>query len=360
MKVFYDHQAFTLQNFGGVSRIFSELLKASNNDPEFKAHLSILFSNNSHLQETKVNYSTSIQSREIIKKLNQVYNIYELSCKKYDLYHPTYYSPSLIRFAKDKPVVATFHDMIHEKFMDVFPDLKKEMKVFQDKKKLAEQATHIIAVSENTKKDLIELYSIDPAKITVIYLGSSLLKYSSVGNISEEKPYLLYVGQRFAYKNFSPFLNAVAQSLLKHNIGLICAGAKPFNSAELQLIEKLGIKKLVKQVSINDEKLASLYSNAIAFVFPSLYEGFGIPVLEAFSCNCPCVISDSSSLPEVAKDGALYFNPMELDSISASIEKIISDTILREDLVRKGQERLKNFSWNKHVAETISVYKKVT
>jgi glycosyltransferase involved in cell wall biosynthesis len=361
MKIFYDHQAFSLQNFGGVSRIFSELLKGAEVKPSVAAHLSILFSNNAHLSETTVKYSRFFKGREVPKLLNNLYNAYELQLGNHDLYHPSYYDPSLIKFARKKPVVATFHDMIHEKFGEKFPELAREAHVVRQKKEIASRASHIIAVSENTKKDLVDIYGLNPSKITVIHLGSSF-SADSTAQFVQQRPlyeYLLYVGNRAAYKNFSFFLKAVASVLSRYEIKLICAGGKGFNEDEMSLIQSLSLDGNILHTAVDDRVLASLYSNAIAFVLPSLYEGFGIPVLEAFSCSCPCILSNTGSLPEVGKDAALYFEPLEESSIVATVQNVLDNTGLRNELINRGRQRLMAFSWQKHVDSTHAVYKEL-
>lgn len=360
MKVFYDHQAFSLQDYGGISRIFSELLKAGNVSPSFDAHLSILFSNNAHLAEVNSSHLRLIKSRELLKGANQIYNIVDLAFRKFDIYHPTYYGTSLIKFSHNKPVIATFHDLIHERLYDRFYDLKKEHHVINQKKQMASHASHIIAVSENTKKDIIELYGIPASKISVIYLGSTLNpNVHQNGDSMHTKQYLLYVGNRFSYKNFAPFLKAIADIIKRNDVQLICAGGRGFNLEEKRMIHKYHLTDYVIQVPVNDNRLAWLYSNALAFVFPSLYEGFGIPILEAFSCGCPCVLSNQSSLPEVGGDAAVYFDPYDEGSVRHAINTIIIDESLRKSLKEKGKERLKNFSWGKHVSKTVDVYNQV-
>jgi glycosyltransferase involved in cell wall biosynthesis len=362
MKVFYDHQIFSLQDYGGVSRIFSELLKGINSTNDDHAHLSILFSNNTHLIESGYRINTFFKNlkfpskRKILYQLNNLYNVYDISKLNFDVYHPTYYDAALAQKVKKIPVVATFHDLIHEKLASKFPELQHDAAIIKKKQDLLKCATKIIAVSENTKKDLIEIYNVDPSRIGVIHLGSSFQQYK-IEPLKDISPYLLYIGNRSAYKNFLPFLSATARVLKKHQVKLVCAGGGAFTSAELEFIEKLGVTSLISQEAITDLKLHNLYANAIGMVFPSLYEGFGIPVLEAFSCGCPCILSNNSSLPEVAGDAAIFMDPNDPESMSDAVEKFIENSSLRNDLALKGYERLSGFSWKKNVSQTLSLYK---
>jgi glycosyltransferase involved in cell wall biosynthesis len=137
---------------------------------------------------------------------------------------------------------------------------------------------------------------------------------------------------------------------------VVCAGSLPFSPKEKKVLEKLNIVHKVHHVKINDRILKNLYKNARAFIFPSLYEGFGLPLLEAFSCGCPAIVSKSSSLPEIGGGGAIYFEPNDGESILHAIETILINESYREDLVKKGYERLKFFTWEKTAHSTKKVY----
>jgi glycosyltransferase involved in cell wall biosynthesis len=177
---------------------------------------------------------------------------------------------------------------------------------------------------------------------------------------SEVIKYLLYVGTRSGYKNFSFFIESIAELLRKNeDLHVYCAGWKPFTFDEKKKFRDLNIHKKVHYIQIKDYSLKELYQNARAFVFPSLYEGFGLPVLEAFSCRCPALVSDRSSLPEVGGDSALYFNPQDSASMMNAVERIISDENLRIQLMNKGSERVKFFSWEKTANTTKRIYENV-
>jgi glycosyltransferase involved in cell wall biosynthesis len=183
-----------------------------------------------------------------------------------------------------------------------------------------------------------------------------------VKGISSKFPqkYLLFVGNRRVYKNFDTFTESISQLLRDDkNLYLICAGGGKFTPSEIASLEKSGVINKVTQCSFDDNILAQLYQNALAFIFPSLYEGFGIPILEAFFCGCPVVASNISSLPEVAGDAAEYFDPLDKISILNAVKKIAYDHGLRCKLKNKGYERLKNFSWEKTANQTKMLYKSI-
>lgn len=364
MNILYDHQAFSEQTYGGISRYYAELISGVKVNAENQTCISLIFSNNAHLREAGMKFlpffsdSAIPKKREAIYYINKLYSEHSLYRNHFDVFHATNYNPYFLSRLKGKPFVITFYDMIHEKFAGQYKELGDVTQVIRHKKLLAERAGRIIAISESTKKDIVDLLNIDPDKIDVIYLGSSFKDQSNTVSSKLTESYLLYVGKRDAYKNFPKFLYAVASLLKGNDLVLLCAGGGVFSAEEQMLIRKLGLERLVEYKPIdNDETLKGYYGSAIAFVFPSLYEGFGIPILEAFSCGCPCILSNTSSLPEVALEAAVYFDPTNEDDITKAVQRVINDEVLRTELIEKGRKRLANFSWDKTVSETLHVYK---
>jgi glycosyltransferase involved in cell wall biosynthesis len=149
-----------------------------------------------------------------------------------------------------------------------------------------------------------------------------------------------------------------ALSQINSTSSLICAGGGKFSTQERKDIKRLQLSDKILQMDGNDAVLAHLYSSAQAFVFPSLYEGFGIPVLEAFACGCPALLSNRSSLPEVGGDAALYFDPESISSLVEILAEILENKVLCDDMRTKGLNRLKLFSWNNTAYKTIETYKK--
>lgn len=367
MNVFFDHQTFSLQTFGGISRYYSELITGINQTNDNRAYLSLLLSNNTHLKESGLAKNNLLPESNFYKKAqityrtNQAYTIAQLHKKSFDIFHATYYDPYFIPYLKGRPFTITFLDMIHEKFSDQFSTFPDSQLVTKQKKTIADRADRIIAISESTKRDIVELLNIDPAKIDVTYLGSSL--QPAVDYVIEKKidsPYLLFVGRRERYKNFEGLVRAIDPLLKKYKLKLIAAGGGPFSREEKELIHSLNLDELVEQRAIiNDSTLQEFYLQAVAFIFPTMYEGFGIPILEAFACDCPCIISNLSSLPEVGGNAALYINPKVADSISHAVEQLIQDSKLRCTLIERGREQLKRFSWQRTVIDTLNSYKVV-
>jgi glycosyltransferase involved in cell wall biosynthesis len=383
MKVLYDPQIFERQNFGGISRYFYEIINNINN-PEFESEISIKYTSNSYLLSSEMfkyqveqrpdfhdqflngkrflGKSKLFKLKTFFKPSPDLSNFnYELTKDRFqkqdfDIFHPTYYKNYFLPYLKNKPFVLTIHDLIHELYPEFFP---LDDEIYSSKKELLQKASHIISVSNQTKSDLMKFYDIPESKISVIYHGNSLKEDKISKEPRLDFKYLLYVGQRKNYKNFYFFVSSIS-SLLKEDkrLKIICTGEN-FNPKELTFLKLSGLEDKVMYMKANDHHLHYLYSNAEAFVFPSLYEGFGIPVLEAFSCGCPCLLSTGGSLPEIGGDAALYFNPKDPDDIRNTVNRILTNKTIKEELIFKGKERLKNFSWEKASVQTYEVYKKV-
>jgi glycosyltransferase involved in cell wall biosynthesis len=268
------------------------------------------------------------------------------------VFHPTYYDPYFLRYLKGKPFVLTVHDMIYELFPEYFTEDKYTV---QNKRILISSASRINVISESTKKDLLRLFPEVENKITVVYHGCS---FPVLDGITEKEDYILFTGARSGYKNFSNFIQALAPLLVSYNLKLVCTG-HPFNTEEKEMLENLNIadKTICKYVS--DKELIDLYAKALAFVFPSLYEGFGFPVLEAFAAGAPAVLANTSSLPEIGANAAVYFDPYSIDDMRNKIECVITSPDIQRDLMKKGKTRVKQFSWEKCASETLAVYQKL-
>jgi len=362
MKILYDHQIFTNQEYGGISRYFYELNIRSKISIE--KNISCLLSNNFYLNsdlDKKKNFFKNkniLGKQRFMKFVNQNYSLFKIKQNNFDVFHPTYYSTYFLESITNKPFVITFYDMIHEKISDQFKELNEE-KLILKKKLLIEKATRVIAISEQTKKDIIEIYNIRGENIDVVYLGNSLLNINFNMKPIIEHDYILFVGNRSKYKNFIGFLASVRDLLIKYNLYLICAGGEKFNQIEIDFISSLNVLNKVVYCKINnDDDLANYYHNSLFFTFPSLYEGFGIPLLESFASRAPILSSNCGSLPEIAGDAADYFNPNEPHSIFTATENLINDSNRRKILVNLGSKRLTNFSWDKTYLETLNVYNK--
>ena len=275
-------------------------------------------------------------------------------------FSPAHYLP---RFCP-APTAVTIHDLAYLYFPGDF--LKSDLMKLRDWTKYSVgKAQKIIAVSKTTKKDVIKAYDVDQNKIEVIYNGyekkhlpsESKLKYD-VGN----NPYLLYVGTLQPRKNITTLIEAFYKFKQIHSqFKLVVAGKKGWLYEKIfNLVTELGLEDDVYFTDyVSDNQLIFLYKNAFCFIMPSLYEGFGIPPLEAMSFGCPVVSSISSSLPEVAGDAALYFDPKNPVDLVEKLKDLKDNPDLRKRLIKKGAERVKQFSWTDCAEKTLKVIKSV-
>lgn len=365
LKILFDHQCFSNQEYGGVSRYYTELIRHLKQNNLAQPELAIKYSNNQYLDSlTEVDARLVLSNYQfkgkklLLDLLNRRNSTKIISKRNYDIFHPTYYHPYFLNYLGNRPFVITVHDMTHE----LFPDkMSKWDKSSEHKKLLVEKAKRIICVSNNTRNDLIKLLKVEEAKVKVIYHGNSLnykrdIHFESSLNLPSK--YILYVGSRKYYKNFVLMIKALSDLIRdKNSIKLICAGGGKFSVDEIKLFSELKISDKVIQISVNDKILGALYSNSLCFVFPSLYEGFGMPILEAFSCGSPVICSNSSSLPEIAGEAAEYFDPKNLQSIRNAVEIVLTDINKREKMISLGFQRLKKFSWNNSAFQTFELYK---
>lgn len=368
MKILFDHQTFNYQNFGGISRYFTEIVKGLKGKYPIDVDLQLLYSHNEHLIESKLNPTKTFlrnikggwRVQNLLAKVNKFFVNRKL-VKGVDIFHPTYYDTYYLPYLGKAKLVLTVYDMIHEK--GLFPSTLNKLvaETVENKKKLAKRATTIIAISESTKKDLVDIFEISPEKIEVIYLSASLKPdVSYTPSIQIPQKYILFVGNRSNYKNFHSFYNSIIPLLKEDaNLHLVCAGGKQFSLSERNKFISDGLENQVDYISIDDKLLAYLYNNAICFVFPSLYEGFGIPTLEAFNCGCPVVLSNTSSMPEVGGDAVQYINPHDPESMYKEIKAVVKSEALQQSLRERGYQQAKKFSWDKCAYEHYQLYGKL-
>jgi len=363
MKVLYDYEIFLIQKYGGATRYFYEIISRLVQMDEAEIILYMgRHINKYELEKYKDKY-LKFSGKRIghIPKTKRLSTIVQKplfekfrSKNDYDIFHHTYYAD--YKKKKGTKDIITVHDFTHEKFPERFSGLDKTIKA---KENAIKNVDGIICISNATKNDLLSLYKVPEEKLRVIYHGNSL-NYDVKEEAIFKNPYLLYVGDRRAYKNFNLMLSAFSKSdFLKNNFSLICFGGGELKKNKTELIKNYGLSGKVFQTEGSDRELANAYKYAGAFIYPSLYEGFGIPLLEAMHYGCPIVASDSSCFPEIAGDAAVYFNPESEEDLIMKTEKVINDEDFRKKLVNNGYEREKLFGWDKCASETLSFYKEI-
>jgi glycosyltransferase involved in cell wall biosynthesis len=366
MNILYDYQIFSLQQYGGISRYFYEianrLAALPGNEVEIFAPLYVneYFHNNDGVRPWGIKTKPFLGFGIINAANRSLSRLLMKSRRDVDIFHETYYSMSDYCPVSTKRVI-TVYDMIHEKLTEYFPAAAEYRKT---KAHSVQRADHVICISENTKRDLIEFLKVPEENVSVVYLGCSLKSVAEKKTnnpTADQKPYILFVGVRHGYKNFERLLRVYASSsLLRRESTIVCFGWRGFLPDEWELMRSLDIPTdSVKHVSGSDDVLAGLYASAAAFVYPSLYEGFGIPLLEAMSLGCPVVCSNTSSFPEVAGDAAELFDPYDEAAMRAAIERVISTPKYAAALVEKGRRRAGLFSWEKCARDTFGVYHNV-
>lgn len=271
----------------------------------------------------------------------------------------------------DLPTVMVVHDLGAE-YLPAMHQIKQQLYLNFITHHQLKTATHLIAVSEATKKDLIAKIKIPASKISVVYeayeekkkneakIDKTLCKFGL-----EDKPYFLFVGTIQPRKNLIRLIEAFSLFLIEsqdkaRDCQLVIAGKPGWDYDEiLSLPEKLGIKQRIKFVGrVDDSELADLYKGAVALTYPSLFEGFGLPILEAYDNGCPVITSTTSSMPEVAGKGAILVDPTSVNAIMTAMNSLFHDKEQRRSLIKLGQEQLTHFSWKKAAQETLEVLKK--
>jgi glycosyltransferase involved in cell wall biosynthesis len=362
-KILYDYQKFSGQRYGGISRYFANLVAGVNARADFQAAVGLLYNTNYYISDLNFPLDNPLGRMifdarpDRIDKWNKQYSKLLIKKNNFDLLHPTYYHPYFINKVK-KPYVLTVHDMIYELLPQHFPATER---LPEQKRITTKNATGLIAISQSTKNDMTQVLNIPAEKIQMIYHGinnNQQIVTKQVANLPAN--YLLFVGERANYKNFSRLLQCFA-GLKNHypDLHLICAGGGEFDQEEMLLMKKLDVNKLCTQLAVSDAQLNYLYQQAQVFVFPSLYEGFGYPLLEAFRVGCAIAASNTSSFPEVGGDAVHYFSPDDTHSMYKAIDELLKDAPLRKQYIENGYEQLKHFALEREIEETLNFYTKI-
>lgn len=352
-KVFFDEQIFEQQAYGGISKYFcelySELINVSVPGWDYEIHAP--FHQNIYLADLS-------KKTLLLGRLIKYYRFYQ-QLNKFtiksgaDLTHQTYYFKSKPNQGKN---IITCFDLIQELYM---PKSKFNDKVLRLKKKSISRADHIIAISEQTKKDLVSYYGVDNQKVSVIPLGVGKSKVE-IGSNKIEGPFFLFVGNRAGYKNFESVLIAMADALKEvPYLKLISFGGGQFSVEESILMRKLNLRGHVWQVFGNDEHLAAYYKKAIGLVYPSKYEGFGLPIIEAMQKGCPVITANYGAMLEVAQGRAFHVDPSDPNELAKAMIKLTLDKTLRVSLIQNGYSVASLYSWQKTAEETQKVYEAV-
>jgi len=377
MKILYDYQAFDIQRSGGVSNVFSMLVEGVKE----KEEIALGLASTTNLYMLAQGYPSEEQTLERLvkmgkiaadtdikdidwKKVNKIYSGNAIKRGDYDVFHPTHYDPYFLEYGVNIPYVVTVHDLAFERLRD-YIQFNEQMclKDFDNRRDIMASASKVVAISEATKKDIIDIYKVPEEKIEVVYNAFRPLPENYEYNKPFDFPYILYVGTRqgpLNYKCFIPFFNQIVPFMKAHkDFKLICTGQK-FTKFELDMFRQYGLEDRVENHYLNEDGLNNLYHHAFCFVFPSEFEGFGLPILEAYKNDCPALLNDIPVFREVAGDCGVYFDIKDGKSLNAQLEGLYSvNESYRRGLTDKQRERLPLFTQEKMVDGYINVYKSV-
>ncbi|GIA94045.1 glycosyl transferase family 1 [Vibrio cholerae] len=329
--VIYDGIIESIQRQGGISVLFKEIISRSSN-----------YKYISYVDESTISESSK---RTHLRFLERYRNFFlKKSQKKKYIFHSTYY-----RLCKnDIPIVTTVHDFTYEKFVR---GPAKWVHCWQ-KYRAIKHSDIVICVSHNTARDLMHYCQIDPSKIRVIHNGVSE-SYHVLPDVQSKTNEVLFVGARAGYKNFELAVDALVK---RPELSLSIVGGGPLSEAEQQRLEARIPGRYTWLGRLSDEELNLAYNRAYALLYPSSYEGFGIPIIEAMRAGCPVVAVNVSSIPEVAGSAAILTDVADADLFASAL---LSIPQRREALVEAGLEQAKKFSWDKCFEETLQVYKEL-
>jgi glycosyltransferase involved in cell wall biosynthesis len=358
MRILYDGRVFQFQKAGGINRYFAEIISRLPADFQLLVTGVSDFGRNAPAHpRLELPQFRAFRPRRISRRVQEFWWKPRL-LGGIDLFHPTYYD--LIKgFALSDikaPMVLTVHDFVYAIYRDVFEGAER---VVRDQSEAIKRADSIICISKSTERDLLERFPEKRSQTCVIYHGSSFeIQPAQDEQKNSEKPAFLYVGGRVGYKNFSFLLRAFAKASQSNpDIRLKIAGA-PLTADERWQIFFLGVSDRVEAVVYPEEKeLIDLYRGSVALVYPSLYEGFGIPPLEAMACRTLAITSDTSSLPEVVGDGGIMLDPRCEEDWVECLLTVAKGGKDRGRIIERGLERVKMFSWKKTVDEHLKVYR---
>ncbi len=362
IDILFDHQAFAMQRHGGVSRYFVELARALQAVPGVRARLFAPAWLSSHIAAGDPlhpwSFALTGMQRGLQQRAAAIAPLLFLALRlaRPQLLHETAHGPP-VRPPRGTRVVTTLHDMTVERYPQCFDQAARRI---ADKLAALRRADAIICISEHTRSDLLAAHPEFAGRCAVVPHGVVQQVASGPRPARLPAQYLLYVGSRATYKNFTRLVQALGQAKgLPPSLQLLCFGGGALQAEELALCQRAGwAPPRVLQVDGDDSLLAQAYRHAELFVFPSLYEGFGMPLTEAMAQGCPVACSRASSFPEVCADSATYFDPEDSDDIARCLQAVLLDPAHRAALVQAAAGRGRHFSWADCAARTAAVYQR--
>lgn len=358
MRVLYDGLIYATQRAGGINRYFANVISRLpagdsavlttpyEREVNFPAHPKL----DVHVASPRGPRGLDLATRPV--RLRRAERGFD-----HDLLHPTYYVLQTGRALRRVrvPVVLTVWDLTHVFFKR---ELDRHGIHAHLMRRAVSAADAVLCISENTRVDLLEHFRVAEDKVRVIPLATDMDASIITGSEQvPDYPYVLYVGSRANYKNFDLALRALAAiGDTQPDARLVVVGSS-FNDSERARMTELGVLDRVEEAGVADDaRVAALYARSRALVYPSRYEGFGIPPLEAMACGTVAITSNTSSIPEVVGDAALTFDPDSLEQLVEHLRSVLDDDSLRSELIARGAEQVRTFSWDRTARETFDVY----
>jgi glycosyltransferase involved in cell wall biosynthesis len=364
LRVLFDQQITATQRYGGVSRYVVELLRALSARTDVRAGLLAPAYRNAYLRPGDALHPLSFALHGLQRGLRWRPLLCEplfrwaVATQRPQVVHETWYPGWMRPPLRGAAMVTTLHDLIPERFPELVPGVAQ---VLRYKRAALERADAVICISQATQRDALAYYPGLAGRCHVVWHGSAQNLRPAPPPPALRQPYLLFVGQRGGYKNFTRLVQAVGGSavLLQH-LRLLCFGGGAFTEAERATAHRAGLAPdQMLHIEGDDALLASAYRHARLFVYPSCYEGFGMPLTEAMAQGCAMACSRASSFPEVAGEAAIYFDPQDVAELRDVLERAALNDSLNAALAQSSRERAVLFSWQRAAEQTLAVYRSV-
>lgn len=358
VRVAFDEQIFALQRYGGISRLFYELIREFHESPLLGVDslpLSAPVINEYVLSDPSICKSLKVWRATSPYPTLARYLLRAPRTESADIVHNTFYLPRLRMDHRRVPSVVTLYDLIPE----ILPRTRRRLDFLTRKEQMLRKAKHIICISESTERDLRRVYPHIEAPTTIAYPGvSERFRNAASAPTGAPESFVLHVGNRGSYKDGD--LLARAFSAIHEDFPdtqLLFVGGGAFNGWERSLHAELGISRKVHHLALSDTDMPGIYQRALVTVYPSRYEGFGLPVVEAMAAGSPVILSSTSSLPEVGGSAARYFPAGSAESLAQRLIAVLSDEDERRRMSAAGRERSLQFSWKNYATSTSHAYK---
>ena len=357
MRVFLDEQIFAIQPFGGISRLFYEKANAFVRDSSLGVSAEPF--NSAIINEYLLGDPELCEALGATRSSGAYmalarYFVHPRRTSAVDVVHNTFYLPRGLGGHPGAKRVVTIYDMIPE----LLPQTRRRIDFLTEKHKYVQRADHVVCISESTRNDLLRVYPDIHAPVTIAYPGvGSQFNPKAPAFPGLPEPYILHVGNRGSYKDGATLLQAFAQVAKEFcDITVFLAGGGPLTKSEREMSASLGISDRIVQHSIHDRDMPSVYAQALVTVFPSRYEGFGLPAVEALACGCPLVLADTSSLPEVGGEAAHYFPPGDDLALAEILRSLLRSESLRTSMRHIGFEQAAKFTWHGYAEANARAY----